>query len=947
MTGFGQRITNLYSLFCFLVYCPSVFCQLSSAQNSSMIALSEKINSSNVPWDVTTEPCSWKGVNCTSDNSSVLEISLSGYSLSSSDFVPLVCKIDSLQAFDVSNNLLSEIPDEFMTSCGGIQGLKLLNFSRNRLVGSLPSFVGFPGLQFLDLSYNALSGKVNSELEGLVGLESLNLSFNNFSGFVPAKLGNSTALKELALSANRFEDKIPEEILGYLNLTLIDLSQNQISGSIPDRIGNLAKLEVLVLSHNNLTGAIPEGLSNISTLSRFAANQNGFSGTVPSGITKFLRHLDLSFNSLTGSIPSAVLSASYLQTVDLSSNLLEGSIPAKISSSLVRLRLGGNSLDGQISSANFLTPNKLTYLELDNNKLNGSIPPEFGSFQSLALLNLAQNHLTGPLPPELGNLSQLQVLKLQSNNLAGEIPSRITQLQKLSTLNISSNSLSGPIPSSISSLQNLVNLNLQDNGLSGSIPITIGSMNSLLELQLGKNQLSGYIPKMPPNLQIALNLSHNHFEGPIQKTLSGLSALEVLDLSYNNFSGEIPTFLAEMGSLTQVSLAYNNLSGVIPEFHSWVMVDTRGNKDLINTTTLKPSSKSRKGNSVPVIVTAVVASLVVAGVVVVLTILLSRRYDRVNDEQLQPLEDLPPPQVLQGTLLTSNGIHRSSIDFTKGMESVTEPSNIVLKTRFSTYYKATMPSGISYFVKKLNWSDKIFQLGSHDRFGAELEVFGTLSNSNVMTPLAYVLSVDNAYLFYEYSSKGTLFDVLHGSWGSDIDWASRYSIAIGVAQGLSFLHGIASGPILLLDLSSKNIFLKSLKEPQVGDIELYKVIDPSKSTGSLSTIAGSVGYIPPEYAYTMRITMTGNVYSFGVILLELLTGKPAVCEGTELAKWVLSNSVQQDKWDHMLDFSISRTSLAARSQMLAVMKIALGCVSLSPEARPKMKSVLRMLLNAR
>lgn len=93
--------------------------------------------------------------------------------------------------------------------------------------------------------------------------------------------------------------------------------------------------------------------------------------------------------------------------------------------------------------------------------------------------------------------------------------------------------------------------------------------------------------------------------------------------------------------------------------------------------------------------------------------------------------------------------------------------------------------------------------------------------------------------------------------------------------------------------------------------------------------------------------MAGNVYSFGVILLELLTGKPAVSEGTELAKWVLSKSVQQDKWDNMLDFSISRTSLAARSQMLAVLKIALGCVSLSPEARPKMKSVLRMLLNAR
>ncbi|EXB57397.1 Leucine-rich repeat receptor-like tyrosine-protein kinase [Morus notabilis] len=946
MASFGNKGSFLYSLFCLFFSCPFALSQLSSTQKSTMITLYEKINDSSIQWNITKEPCSWKGVKCNPSNSSVLGISLSGFSLSSSDFLPVVCEIKSLQEFDVSNNRLNKIPDEFMEGCGEIGGLKLLNFSRNRLGGSLPKFVGFVRLKFLDLSYNELSGDIHLELEGLVGLKSLNLSSNLFSGSIPTQLGKSKVLKELALSANIFQGAIPEEIMEYQNLTLIDLSQNKLSGVIPDRIRELSKLEVLVLSQNYLNGEIPESLLTITCLSRFAANQNGFHGAIPRGITKFLKNLDLSYNKLNGSIPSDLLSPSSLQTVDLSFNLLEGSIPANITPNLVRLRLGSNSLDG-FPSANFATLKQLTYLELNNNKLNGSIPPEFGSFPKLALLDLAQNRLAGALPPELGNLTDLQVLKLEFNNLSGEIPSQITQLQKLSILNISSNSLSGQIPSSISSLQNLGNLNLRDNKLNGSIPNTIGSMQSLLELQLGNNQLSGYIPRMPPSLQIALNLSHNHFEGPIPKTLDGLRALEVLDLSNNNFLGEIPAFLTQMQSLTWLSLSNNHLSGVIPEFSSWVTLETSGNKDLINATKLKPSSKSEKGNSVAVIVMAVTVSIVVSGVVVILVMFLSRRYSRVNDEQLQPVEDLPLPQILQDNLLTSNGIHRSNIDFTKAMESVTDPSNIVLKTRFSTYYKATMPSGSSYFVKKLNWSDKIFQLGSHDRFGAELEAFGKLSNSNVMNPLAYVLSVDNAYLFYEYSSKGTLFDILHSSSGSDIDWASRYSIAVGVAQGLSFLHGIASGPILLLDLSSKSIFLKSLKEPQVGDIELYKVIDPSKSTGNLSTVAGSVGYIPPEYAYTMRVTMAGNVYSFGVILLELLTGKPAVSGGTELAKWVLSNSVQQDKWDNMLDFSISRTSLAARSQMLAVLKIALGCVSLSPEARPKMKSVLRMLLNAR
>lgn len=97
----------------------------------------------------------------------------------------------------------------------------------------------------------------------------------------------------------------------------------------------------------------------------------------------------------------------------------------------------------------------------------------------------------------------------------------------------------------------------------------------------------------------------------------------------------------------------------------------------------------------------------------------------------------------------------------------------------------------------------------------------------------------------------------------------------------------------------------------------------------------------------MRVTAAGNVYSFGMVLLELLTGKPAVSGGTDLAKWVQSNSGQQNRWDQILDFSASKTSLAGRSQMLAVLKVALACVSISPDTRPNMKSVMRMLLNAR
>ncbi|KAK4859238.1 hypothetical protein QYF36_001964 [Acer negundo] len=940
---------SFFFFFFFFSLCPLVFSQQSSNQTNTMITLSQLLNKKNSPWNANIEPdpCKWKGVTCS--GSSITRLSLSGFGLSTSEFLPVVCKIDSLQALDVSDNQLSSIPNDFITTCGGIDGFKLLNFSRNRLVGSLPTFHGFVGLEFLDLSYNNLTGEIGPELDELVSLKSLNLSRNHLKGSIPPNLGKSKALEQLELSVNGFQGVIPDQIADFRNLTLIDLSVNQLSGSIPDRIGELSKLEVLILSANNLTGGIPANLSKIVSLSRFAANQNTFSGQIPGGLTRYLKNLDVSYNKLTGLIPPELLSQRNLQTVDMSFNLLKGPIPKDISSSLVRLRLGSNSLSGEIPSLTCATPSQLTYLELENNSFTGMIPQQLGSCQSLTLLNLAQNHLTGSVPGQLGKLSLLQVMKLQLNKLSGEIPSQFAQLQRLSTLNISWNSLTGPIPSSISNMQQLSNLNLQGNNLNGSIPNSIRNLDSLIELQLGENQLSGTVPMMPIRLQIALNLSSNLFVGSIPDTLSRLTGLEVLDLSNNKLSGEIPDFLIQMTSLTQLILSNNQLSGYVPKFNSHVSVNTSGNPNLRNETApnISPGSANRKKSVAVPVVIALAAALFTLGVVTVVALSISRRFYRVNDEQLQLGGDLPPPQVIHGNLLTANAIHRSSICFTKAMEAVADPLNIALKTRFSTYYKAIMPSGASYFIKKLNWSDKIFQLGSHDKFEQELEVLGKLHNSNVMTPLAYVLTTDSAYLFYEYAPKGTLFDVLHGSLENALDWPSRYSIAVGIAQGLAFLHGYTSSPILLLDLSCKNILLKSTKEPQVGDIELCKVIDPSKSTGSLSTVAGSVGYIPPEYAYTMRVTMAGNVYSLGVVLLELLTGKPAVSEGTELAKWVLRYSAQRDKWDHILDYSVSRTSLTIKSQMLAVLKVAMACVNVSPESRPKMKSVLRMLLNAR
>ncbi|KAL0854342.1 hypothetical protein Bca101_059494 [Brassica carinata] len=947
----GKSMFCLFFIFVFLSCFHVCFPELSSTQTNTMIELSRFLNI--VEWNLPgseRNPCLWEGVICSRpDNSSVISLSLSGFDLSNSSFLPLVCQIQTLESLDVSNNSLSSIPDGFITNCGTLVGLKELNLSRNQ-VSSFPGFRNFSKLEVLDISYNKLSGNIRDYgFDGLVQLKNLSLNFNKLAGSVPTSLAKT--LVNLEVSDNLLSGSIPEGIEDYQELRLIDLGDNQLNGPLPGSLGNLPKLETLILSNNSLNGAIPESLSRIQTLSRFAANKNQFTGAIPSGITKHLENLDLSFNHLNGSIPDDLLSQPQLVSVDLSSNRFVGWLPQSISNSLVRLRLGSNKLTGSVPPAAFESLQKLTYLEMENNGLTGHVPPSFGNLASLNLLNLEMNQFTGTLPPSLGNITSLQGLKLQQNKLTGEIPDDIGLLSKLLILDMSWNSLNGSIPSSLSNLTQLTNMKLQGNDLSGTIPDSIGDLSSLLELQLGQNQLRGRIPIMPPKLQISLNLSTNMFHGPIPSTsFSKLDRLEVLDLSNNKFSGEIPEDLTSLISLRQLILSNNQLTGNTPKFTHNVSIDVTGNPGITGKDGVvipgKPSGKSKSKQVLNVAIVAIGVTALLAVIITIIMLKLYRPSNGVNSMQADPDEEEGStvlPEVIHGKLLTSNSTHKSNINFTKAVEAVAHPENSLFKTMFWSYYRVVMPSGSSYFIKKLNTRDRVFQQASSEQLELDLEMLGKLHHSNVMVPLAYVLYSQGVLLFYEFAHTHTLYDVLHNHPSDVVDWTSRYSIAVGIAEGICYLHGSKSNsrdPVLVPDLSSKKIMLKSLTEPLVADIELFKVIDPSRSNSSLSAVAGTIGYIPPEYAYTMRVTMAGNVYSFGVILLELLTGKPAVSEGRELAKWVQS---QQEQRNNILDLRVSKTSPVATKQMIRALSIALACINISPGARPKMKTVLRML----
>ncbi|XP_019177675.1 PREDICTED: leucine-rich repeat receptor-like tyrosine-protein kinase PXC3 [Ipomoea nil] len=940
---YAHITSTIFSSLCFCFFLPTVYSELPQDQKSIMVSLYDMIHNNtgtSFAWNGTnrgSDPCSWKGVSCSPNNSSITNISLHLFSISNPDTLPLLCGIKSLESLDVSGNQLSSIPGGFITGCGGMSGLKVLNFSSNLLEGPLSIFSGFGVLESLDLSMNSLSGNIDLQLDSLSSLKNLDLSSNKFGGHIPTSLGKSNALVELQLSANSFDGEIPSQIVKYENLSLIDLSLNKLSGPIPESLGDLSSLKTLSLSANRLSGTIPKTLGNITTLLRFSANQNGFVGDVPAGITSYLNNLDLSYNSLSGTIPWDLLSPSNLQYVDLSNNKLEGSIPANMGSTLVRLRLGSNSLAGPIPSKPFQSLQNLTFLELENNQLNGSIPLELLSCKNLALLNLAHNKLAGPLPADIGNLISLQVLKLEMNGFVGGVPDSISKLKILQRLNMSWNSLTGVIPDSISTLHTLTNLDLRENGLNGSIPNSIGNLNLLLELQLGNNQLSGLIPEMPMQLQIALNLSHNLFTGPIPTTLTRLTALEVLDLSNNTFSGQIPESMTRMSGLTHLILANNHLSGVVPAFPNYVELSLEGNRQLIfppPPPQNSPVVSGKKKLSVAVVIVIAVAVAVIAvGVFTCIALSVLRNMYKVRGYWL--VDD-------------HHTHHNSQLDFSKAMAVTRRPTNTLLSTEWYTYYRAVMPSGISYFIKKINWSNKAFTLHDPEKFVEELTRLASVANPNIMTPLAYVLTSHSAFIFHEFPEFGSLFHLLHSDDNNVLDWKSRFSIALGISRGLNFLHGNGSeddAPRILLNLSTRSIMMKSLSEPIIGDFELSNLIRPSHNKRTPSVVAAAVGFVPPEYAYTMRVTTSGNIYSFGVIMLELLTGKQAVYEGIELASWVTSRSDQPENLEEIIDRRVGETSMEVQDQMVASLRIALRCISTSPSKRPDAEALLQMLLD--
>ncbi|RVW13597.1 putative leucine-rich repeat receptor-like protein kinase [Vitis vinifera] len=519
--------------------------------------------------------------------------------------------------------------------------------------------------------------------------------------------------------------------------------------------------------------------------------------------------------------------------------------------SLVQLRLVGNSLTGSFPLELCRLVN-LSAIELDQNKFSGLIPPEIANCRRLQRLHLANNYFTSELPKEIGNLSELVTFNISSNFLTGQIPPTIVNCKMLQRLDLSRNSFVDALPKELGTLLQLELLKLSENKFSGNIPAALGNLSHLTELQMGGNLFSGEIPPelgALSSLQIAMNLSYNNLLGRIPPELGNLILLEFLLLNNNHLSGEIPSTFGNLSSLMGCNFSYNDLTGPLPSiplFQNMVSSSFIGNEGLCGGR-LSNCNGTPSFSSVPPSLESVdaprgkiitVVAAVVGGISLILIVIILY-FMRRPVEVVASLQDKEIPSSVSDIYFPP----KEGFTFQDLVEATNNfhDSYVVGRGACGTVYKAVMHSGQTIAVKKLASNREGNSIDNS--FRAEILTLGKIRHRNIVKLYGFCYHQGSNLLLYEYMARGSLGELLHGA-SCSLEWQTRFTIALGAAEGLAYLHHDCKPRIIHRDIKSNNILLDSNFEAHVGDFGLAKVVDMPQSK-SMSAVAGSYGYIAP------------------------------------------------------------------------------------------------------
>ncbi|KAJ9147895.1 hypothetical protein P3X46_030009 [Hevea brasiliensis] len=904
----------------------------------------------------------------------------------------------AIRIVDLSSNRFSGvIPSNSFLQFA--RNLSSFNVSNNSFTGQIPSnicIVSFLSITALDFSYNDFSGSIPSGIGQCSNLRNFSAGFNNLSGTIPDDIYNVVLLEQLSLPLNNLSGTISDSLANLSNLRVLDLYSNQLIGSIPRDIGNLSKLEQLQLHINNLTGSLPPSLMNCTKLVTLNLRVNFLVGELSAYNFSRLQQLsilDLGNNNFTGRLPTSLYACKSLKAVRLAYNQLEGQILPDIQAleSLSFLSVSYNNLTNLTGAIQIMMGCKnLTTLILSVNFMNETIPDEdtinSSGFQNLQVLGLGASQLSGQVPTWLAKLKNLEVLDLSFNQITGFIPSWLASLPNLFYIDLSGNLLSGEFPKELAGLPTLASQGTSELFGRSYFPLPVFAQPNNATYQysqlynlppaiiLGNNHLSGDIPVEIGQLKFihVLCLNNNNFSGNIPDQISNLTNLEQLDLSGNHLSGEIPASLKGLHFLSSFSVRDNNLQGPIPsggQFDTFPLSSFTGNPGLCGQILQRSCSNyssdsglvhptAPQSKNAKLVVGLVLGSCFGTGLLIAtlaLWILSKRRIipggdtDNIQIDTLSSNSGLPPEADKDTSLVilfpnNTDGLKDLTIsELLKATDNFNQ-ANIIGCGGFGLVYKATLANGTKLAIKKLSG-----EMGLMEReYKAEVEALSTAQHENLVSLQGYCVYEGFRLLLYSYMENGSLDYWLHekADGAAQLDWPTRLKIARGTSCGLSYMHQICEPHIVHRDIKSSNILLDEKFEAHVADFGLSRLILPYH-THVTTELVGTLGYIPPEYGQAWIATLRGDMYSFGVVMLELLTGKRPVevfkpKMSRELVGWV--HQMRSDgKQDQIFDPLLRGKGFD--DEMLQVLDVACMCVNQNPFKRPTINEVVEWLKN--
>ncbi|KAL3532537.1 hypothetical protein ACH5RR_006058 [Cinchona calisaya] len=888
-------------------------------------------------WNSSPDHCTWPEITCTNDGS-VTAIKLHKYTITET-IPPFISEFKNLTVLDLGSNSITGFFPIVLYNCSNLQYLDL---SENFFIGRIPDDINrlSPRLEYLNLDANNFTGDIPPAIGKLTELKSLLLRENLFNGSFPVELGNLLNLEELLLNDNGFAQQvIPSSFTRLTKLRNLWIARANFTGEIPQDIGNMKALEFLDLSGNFLTGNIPGGLFLLKNLSTLYLYNNRLSGSIPSPVEALnLKVIDLSGNKLTGKIPDDFGKLEKLTGLALFFNELSGEVPVSIGKlpALQDVGLFHNNLSGelppnfgrnsmlrtfQVASNNFVgnlpkdlcANGALTGVVAFDNNLTGELPQSLGKCDSLVVVRVYGNRLSGRIPDGLWTATNLTTLMASDNSFTGQLPGKVAL--NLSILEISNNQFSGEIPSGVSSWNNLRVFKASNNLLSGKISQELTALPELTTLLLGGNQFSGsFPPRIVSWKQLnILNFSRNQLSGQIPTAIGFLPVLNILDLSENEFSGGIPP---EIGILRLNSLNFssNRLSGRIPgEFENAVF-----DKSFLDNPGLCSNKPSLGHNSCPS---------------------KTSKANKLFFKFIAAVSSIAALNFTASTLLSS----------------LTD-SNMIGSGGSGKVYRIPIDRSGGYVAVKKIFNSKRLDEKLEKEFLAEVEILGTIHHSNIVKLMCCISTENSKLLIYEYMENRSLDRWLHCRRRSSmntgsvhhiiLEWPKRLQIAVAVARGLCYMHHDRSPPIIHQAVKSSNILLDSDFNAKIADFGLARMLLKDEEPNTMLVVAGTFGYIAPEYARTRRVNEKIDVYSFGVILLELVTGKEGNKgdENSSLAEWAWRHFEEGKPIDDALDEDIKEPCYL--NEMINVFKLGLFCTGSLPSNRPSMRDVLQILLKS-